>query len=133
MIKNRHVTSLEGQKWSIVSEISPGTGSGNSWTFLTNGRFTEIDWYSGGAYWVHHYTGTYFYDADNNNIFMKYDKHPYLKNAVKKLLSLKITKNDTILTVINGWKKTKEIPSNNKQSLKIHDTVFNKYTFKIEK
>lgn len=119
MPKKINTAVLEGQTWSVVSEIGPGTGSGNSWKFLPKNRFTETDWYSGGAYWTHHYTGNYFYDADNKAVLIKYDKHPYLKHVLKKRLSLKITENDTILIVTSN--------------LKIHDTVFRNYTFKIER
>lgn len=133
MSKNIKTVELKGQKWSIVREISPGTDSGNSWTFLPNNRFTEIDWYSGGAYWIHHYTGTYWYDTDHKTVFLKYKKHPYLKNVLKKCLALKITATDTILTVTNGWKMPKEDLPNIKQNLKIHDTVFENYTFRIER
>lgn len=126
MTKNVKTPVLEGQKWIFSREISPGIGSGNSWSFLPNGRFTEIDWYSGGAYWTHHYSGKYFYDEDNKTVFIKYDKDkaPHLKNILKKQLSLKFTENDTLLTITNGWKKPKEISFNAKQSLKIQNTVF---------
>jgi len=132
MTKNIRTAELRGQKWSVLREISPGTGSGNSWTFLSGNRFIEIDWYAGGAYWTHHYTGTYLYDQDHKTVFLKYNKHPHLKNVLKKRLALKITATDTILTVTNGWKKPKEDLQNIKHSLKIHDTVFENYIFKIE-
>lgn len=133
MLENINKAVLDGQKWSIVNEIGPGTGSGNSWIFLPGNRFKEQDWYSGGAYWIHHYTGTYVYDADRKTVFLNYDRHPYLKHISKKRLDLKITEKDTVLTVTEGWKKPIERPSNSNHNLKIHGSVFRNYTVKIEK
>jgi hypothetical protein len=132
MLKNINTTDLNGQKWIIVRQIGPATGSGNTWIFLPDNCFIETSWYSGGAYFINHYSGTYVYDADNKVVFLKYNKDLLLKNALKKRLALNITTKDTSLTVTDGWKKPKENPSKNKQSLKIHDILFEDYTFKID-
>lgn len=131
MNKNRNTALPMEQKWTFSREVSLGTGSGNSWSFSPNGRFTEVEWYSGGGYWTHHYSGTYFYDADNKTVFIKYDRNkaPHLK----KRLSLIITENDTTLRIACGWKPTKKISLHDQQCAKINKAPLGKYTFKIEK
>ncbi|RZL37633.1 MAG: hypothetical protein EOO96_04670 [Pedobacter sp.] len=116
MTKNIRTAELKGQKWSVVREIRPGTGSGNSWTFLSDNRFTEIDWYAGGAYWTHHYTGTYMYDTDHQTVFLKYNKHPYLKNVLNENETI----NNTVALEpsVSKLKKAQLATANQKQKIK---------------
>jgi|GEM_PF-4030826 len=135
MTKNVNSTNLEGQRWTFEKMINGGIGLGNSWTFLPNNRFTEIEWYSGGAYWRHHFSGKYYYEANSKTVFLEYDtdKAPHLKRAIKQQLNLIISENDTILSIGIGWGKTKETSSDIQHNLKIHNTIIGNSTFKIER
>ena len=129
------ISSLEGQKWSFAREITTGVGSGDSWTFLPDNRFIGTNWYSGGAYWTHHFSGTYHYDAERKTVFLKYDKNKisHLKKSLKQQLNLKISENDTILIVTDGWKNSREVlPNFDQKQLRSPNVTMEKYVFKIE-
>lgn len=132
-MKNTKENSLEGQKWTYSKIIQQGIGFGNEWSFLPNNKFTEDEWYSGGMYWKRNYSGTYFYNEDTKTIFLKYKKkNAPLSKQIKTRLDLKITENDTVLTITKGWEKPEEIPTNKNDNKSVFN-VIESYTFKIEK
>lgn len=134
VIKNTDNILLEQQRWTLEKTINTGLSLGKSWTFLPDNNFTEKEWYSGGAYWIHHYSGKYFYDANRKAVFLKYNKgeSQSLKKIRKRRLDLKIAENDSILTVTDGWKTPKGNSSNITQ-IPAFQNITGNHTFKTER
>lgn len=136
MIKIGKTTgSLEGQKWSFQQmNTTSGIGRGNSWTFLSNNRFTATNWYSGGAYWIHDYSGKYYCNEATKTVYLKYNtsKKPFLKIEQKQQLNLKISDSDTVLVIKNGWNKPEEIVSKINVTNFFSDQIIEKWKFEIE-
>lgn len=97
--------ALAGQRWINQIQVGPGIESGNMWTFLAHNRFTEKEWYSGGAYFTRHYAGTYYYDDQNKTVFIQYDrdKTPTAAKGRKRRLIVHTNKSTKNLSVIDGW------------------------------
>lgn len=104
-------SSLEGQRWIWSKELkNAGVSTGNSWIFLSNNRFSEKSWYSGGAYFTYNYTGTYYYNADNKTVFLRYDKEQTNPpKFIRSCIQLTVIDNATIPVFYNSWKKIKGI------------------------
>lgn len=139
--RKNYPISLQGQKWTWTKNFSAqGMGYGNEFTFTTDTDFIEKSWYSGGAYWIHTYSGIYYYDEKSKTVFLKYDENQQFKlskTSVKKAIQLIDINNRLMPKFYDNWKlenkqlkplNPKEIPND---SLVITD-LKKTSNFKIE-
>jgi len=108
--QQQNPTTLDNEEWIFIQSMEGhGIGRGTTWQFFNNNTFNATHWYSGGAYWKHQYTGTYYYDAITTTIYLKYKKNTKLP-PVKKDLCIQIIydKTDSIgyyPVFYDNWKK----------------------------
>lgn len=125
---------LEGQEWIFINDNQCFYVM-QSWNFLSNNRFEAIEFYSGGASWKHHFSGSFYYNTLSKTVFLEYDRNELLKEdhqkSRKKMLKLKISKNDTIPIIKDVWKRTNKDTIFNNNFLAIQSLKFGESTFKI--
>lgn len=123
--QQQSLTALDNEEWTLTqSGKGQGIGSGSIWQFFSNYTFNATHWYSGGAYWTHQYTGTYYYDAVTATVFLKYKKNtrlpPVRKNLCIQVIDAPTDSIGYYPVFYNGWAKQqgKHVPLGEPQILK---------------
>lgn len=100
---------IDNLEWSYIESNNNSFSRGVTWRFFRDHSFQATNWYSGGAYFNHHYKGTYVYDAANEIVYLTYHKDPKLPPITTKLSVQLIKVKDHIDQVIfyDNWEEKK--------------------------